>query len=525
MTKLNQGLPETGKVTNAAETGSFVEREESSLLRKVRQNYGIFAGISLIFGVTFTFLFYQAGFGLNSLLFNAIMTGLLMTISRKLELPIRKEMILCYGGAILLGLSSMLTASDKLHLLNTLGSLFLLDVSLLLQFKAKEQWDFTGFLTSFLLLPLKSLGSLGMPFLDGNRYFKKTRLLKNDNIRNTLIGLILAIPLLLIVTVLLSSADLLFGKITAGISDTLFSGDIYLIFLMVFLAFIACYCIICGAAGQSMEQRKVRVKADPVAAITVTSLLLSVYIVFSVIQAMYLFLGGSFELPAEFTYSEYARRGFFELLAVTCFNILLILFCMNVFKESKPLRYLLTAITTCTYVMIASSAYRMFLYIGEYHLTFLRVFVLLFLLIDALLLAGIILSLYRKDFPLFGYCVTIISLCYLIFSLGKPDALIASYYIAHTQEAELDLKFLTTELSYDAAKEVLPVLQEVYGELSEGDLVNQPYQDDDYSFTRNDVRSYYEGISNRREENGIRGFNLSVYQADSNAAKYSIKWE
>ncbi len=521
MIKLNQNLPEAAKVTNAAETGSFIEREESPLLRKVRQNYETFAGISLIFGVTFTFLFYQAGFGLNSLLFNVIMVGLLIIISRKLELSIRKEMLLCYGGVILLGLSSMLTASERLLFLNTLGSLFLLDFSLLLQFKAKEHWDFTGYLTKFLLLPLKSLTSVGMPFLDGNRYCKKIKLLKNDNIRNILIGLILAIPLLLIVTALLSSADLLFGKLTVGISEVLFSSNIYLILLMAFLAFIACYCIICGAAGQSMEQRKVRTKANPVTAITVTSLLLAVYVIFSVIQAMYLFMGGSFQLPAEFTYSEYARRGFFELLAVTCLNILLLLFCMNVFKESKPLRYLLTTITACTYVMIASSAYRMFLYIGEYHLTFLRVFVLLFLLIDALLLAGIILSLYRKGFPLFGYCVTIISVCYLIFSFGKPDAFIASYYINHTQRSELDLRFLTTELSYDAAKEVLPVVQEVYGELSEGKPV---YLDED-TFTKNDVRSYYEGISSRRKGNGIRGFNISVYQAEKNAEKYSINWE
>lgn len=515
---------DTGKITKTPDNVHIDNNPDPSLLDKVRDNFGSFAVISLIFGVAMTFLFYDAGFGLNSFLFSVIMVGLLIAVSRKLKLPSRRETILCYIGVVLLGLSSMLTASWKLHVLNTLGSLFLLDISLLLQFQKREKWDFTGYLGRFLLLPLRSLISIGMPFLDGNRYFKKTRILKNDNFRNTLFGLLLSIPLLLIIIALLSSADLLFGRITRGAYEVLFTGDLFPIIMMILIAFLACYCIIYGAVSHGADKQKARDKSNPVAAITVTSLLLAVYVLFCTIQVIYLFAGGSFGLPAEFTYSEYARRGFFELLAVTSINILIILFCINIFKESKPLRHLLTAITACTYVMISSSAFRMFLYIGEYHLTFLRLFVLLFLFIDALLLAGIIISLYRKDFPLFGYCTVVISICYLLFSFSRPDTYIASYYINHTAEADMDLNFLVEELSYDAAKVVQPILQSKYDELPEGEREYDPYMNS-YVYSKYDIRKYYDDITYRREDNGIRGFNLSIYLADINSKKFPIKWE
>ena len=41
------------------------ENKNPSLLHKVRLNFGIFGGISLIFGVFYTVLFYKARLGLN----------------------------------------------------------------------------------------------------------------------------------------------------------------------------------------------------------------------------------------------------------------------------------------------------------------------------------------------------------------------------------------------------------------------------------------------------------------------------
>ena len=521
MEQLNNVLSESGEETKASEV-ELMKEVNSPLFLKIRQNFGTFARISLIFGGSFTLLFYKTGIGLNSFLFTMAMVVLLAAASKKLELPVKKETVACYLGAVLLGLSNMLTSSPKLWLLNTIGILLLLDLSLLLQFKDKESWDFTRYLSKLLSLPFHSLASIGIPFLDGNRFFKNTKLLKDDRIRNVLIGGVIAIPLLLIVTALLSSADLLFGKMTSRVYTFMFSNNMYLIVMMVIFGFLVCYSILCGAAGLAPGKQKVRAKADPVIGVTVTILLLLVYALFCGIQVAYLFNNGLFKLPAEFTYAEYARRGFFELLAVTCFNILLILFCMNVFRESKLLRFVLSAITVCTYIMIASSAYRMILYIGEYHLTFLRLFVLLFLLIDALLLAGIIVSLYRSGFPLFGYCVTVISVCYLLFSFSKPDYYSAAYLLEQKSELEAeDITFLTRELSYDAAPVVIPRLYEIkskipniYTESDRKDWLSTP------DSVNNEIEQYCYRIVTNASEHHIRDFNLSYTLAEMEAGKY-----
>ena len=156
----------------------------------------------------------------------------------------------------------------------------------------------------------------------------------------------------------------------------------------------------------------------------------------------------------------------------------------------------MTAITACTYIMIASATYRMLLYIRVYHLTFLRLFVLLFLLVDALLLTGVIISIYHKNFPLFGYSVIIISVCYLVFTFSKPDYHIAKYFIAHNEEiTSEDISFLTIELSYDAAPAVIPFLKGKY---------NNTYAN---------VDRYYDRIVDEADTKDVRDYNYSYHKA------------
>ena len=185
----------------------------------------------------------------------------------------------------------------------------------------------------------------------------------------------------------------------------------------------------------------------------------ALYAVFCTIQLIYLFADGLFTLPTEFTFAEYARSGFFELLAVTIINISLMLICNTIFKDNKLLRFLICFMTSCTYIMIASATYRMLLYISAYHLTFLRIFVLLVLFIDVFILAGIMISQYKKEFPLFRYCVIVISFCYIAFSFTKPDYFIASYLEQHKNVLSMDdMVYLVNDLSLDAAPIVIPLI-------------------------------------------------------------------
>lgn len=521
MEQLNKVLPTTGEETQPAKVDITDGKENSYLLNKVHQNFNIFGQISLFFGVAFAILFYKTGIGINSLAFTIIMVSLLVYAAKRLEQSVSKEIIAYYLAAILLSLSNMLTASWKLQFLNTAGILLLLDVSLIRQYAERKHLEFPDYLGRMFMLPFRSIASMPMPFMDINGFLKKSRIFKNDRVRNILIGTVIAIPILILISALLSSADQLFHKLTENITDMIFSSDPLLIILMVIFGFLVCYTIICGAVKKT-GKAVIRVKADPGIALTAASLLFIIYALFCVIQVIYLFAGGILGLPEGFTYSQYARKGFFELLTVTGINLILILVCTNVFRENKGLKIVLTAISGCTYIMIASAVYRMLLYIGAYHLTFLRLLTLLFLLIDAIVLAGVIISIYNRQFPLFGYCVAVVSICYLLFSFSKPDYFIASYLINNNKELEQeDVTFLTRELSFDAAPVVIPLLYEIEDDLTSFYLETETgrwlWK---VGFDYNESEMYFYRVIAGENTRDIRDFNLSYFIANMEAEQY-----
>jgi hypothetical protein len=145
----------------------------------------------------------------------------------------------------------------------------------------------------------------------------------------------------------------------------------------------------------------------------------------------------------------------------------------------------------------------------------------MFLMIDAFILAGIIISLYRKSFPLFGYCTVVVSVCYLLFSFGKPDYYIATYLLDQKSKLEAeDITFLTEELSYDAAPVVIPRLYEI-----KSNIQNFNTESDDGlsspDHVNNEIENYVNNIEQDASEHHIRDFNLSYTLADNEVGKYT----
>ena len=218
-------------------------------------------------------------------------------------------------------------------------------------------------------------------------------------------------------------------------------------------------CILCYAFFSALcryqpeEETETRgKKCNPIVGITFTSVIAVIYLFYSVIQIIYLFIGQDGGIPAEITYAEYARSGFWELLFVSIINFLMVLVSIYLFQENKILKGILAIICMCTFIMIFSSAYRMWMYVDVYHLTFLRMFVLWFLGTLTLVMLGTILSIYKKKFPLFRYIMLVVGCCYIVFSLARPDYWIATYNIANTENMNMgELNYLVYSLSDDAA--------------------------------------------------------------------------
>lgn len=330
------------------------------------------------------------------------------------------------------------------------------------QFYEDREWSIGKYLSSMAVYLCCVIAAVVYPFFQGNEFFKKVNLKKYRTASRVLMGLAAALPILLVAGFLLGRADVVFGSMVVHWMETVL--NVWTILIMVsmtaFGAF-GVYCLICGACmDQISREEKTMRTHEPVTAITCMSAVALLYLFFSGIQVIYLFLGKG-SLPEGVTYSSYARQGFFQLLFVAVMNLVMVLMNLKFFKRSRFLNGVLTVICGCTYVMIASAAYRMALYVGEYHLTYLRVLVLWFLLLLACMMVGVVILIYRNRFPLFGWCLVMVSVFFVGFSYMRPDRVIADYNAAHVGEwSDSDFTYMTQALSADAVPVVLEALED-----------------------------------------------------------------
>jgi hypothetical protein len=99
------------------------------------------------------------------------------------------------------------------------------------------------------------------------------------------------------------------------------------------------------------------------------------FLAFVVVQARYLFGGRSIVLSHEhLTYAQYARHGFFELLAVSALVVPVVL-AANTLVRTRLVRALSVALIVLELVVAASALQRMHVYVDQYGLTELRVYV------------------------------------------------------------------------------------------------------------------------------------------------------
>ena len=221
----------------------------------------------------------------------------------------------------------------------------------------------------------------------------KTNREKTNKILNAVFGIIVGIVFSIVILFLLMSADDYFNKF---VSKAFISINFDFSKLMQFVIFF----IIIFSVGVNlirnryivMKEDKTR-KIDHTIIISMLSVINLVFVLFLISEISKL-CGNFLQIPNGYIYSSYAREGFFQLLFVTIINFSIILYLMyktNVIKESKIIRNLVLILIAFSVLLIFNSYYRMFLYIGKFGFTNLRLQVILFLFME-LILFGIIIK-------------------------------------------------------------------------------------------------------------------------------------
>lgn len=436
------------------------KKEDSAETQKLKENFGFFGPATLLYAVIYAFCMFQNGSGITFPFFMAASLVFLYFTLSKLEITLRRGSGFYMAGIMLLAVSTFCTDDWRIINLNKTG-IFLLMMSLLLhQFCDTGQWRLGKYLAAICQLVFASMGELGRPFTDGAAYYREKGK-QNRKLWNAVLGAVIAVPLLLVVAVLLSAADALFRQMTNHVIALINPGNLVNVVLRIAFIFFASYGLTAYLCKHAIsDQVKDRRKGEPILAITITGLLSLIYLLFSGIQIFGLFLG-RMQLPEEYTYAMYAREGFFQLLAVSILNLIIVLVCMSFFKESRLLKAILTIMSLCTFIMIASSFMRMIIYIRYYYLTFLRIFVLWALVVLALLFAGVIVSIFKERFPLFRYSVVVVTVLYLALSFVHPDYIIAAVNVANAPASiaedavEAEVLAVRTESGTAEAAEVL----------------------------------------------------------------------
>ena len=455
----------------------------------MKDNFVFFALSAFIYAVFYTFCMFQNDAGIAFLFFIIATLVYFCTVLKKLEMELKKGSILYFAGMLLLAVSTFCTDDSRIIIFNKIG-IFLLMMSLLLkQFYDTSQWKLGKHLASILHTAFGSITQILRPFKDAKKYVS-TKGIKTRNLHYMLLGTAIAVPFLIIVVVLLSSADVFFSQLTSNLMDSFSDVESFAgMFIRTVVVFMGVYLLIAYLCKHTLNEDVNDMRnGEPLLAITITVLLTAVYILFAGIQIFGLFLG-KLELPEGYTYAEYAREGFFQLLAVSILNFILVLISLSFFRESKVLKAILTIMSLCTYIMIASSAVRMIMYINSYDLTFLRILVLWTLGLLALLFLGIMINIFKEKFPLYRYSIVVVTVLYLLLSFSHPDYIIAS---VNVQKNDVDYEYLDT-LSADAAPVLIPYIYE-----------NQLMQTEKF---------YLKEIDQEDGGLGIRTFNVSRFTA------------
>lgn len=299
-----------------------------------------------------------------------------------------------------------------------------------------------------------------------------------NRLRKIMAGLLLASPILIVVTALLASADRIFQSwlhalpsIMEGISFGEWIARAVL--AMIVMLYIFCYIwgllfpkseekkdIIDELWGGGIKEEQHKLSLDPIVAGTLIISVNIVYVLFAAIQFSYLFGAANGLLPEGAAYAEYARKGFVELVLVAVINLGLLLPSLHIVRRTSDTaelvrKLLLSMLVGCTIVMLISAYSRLSLYEAAYGFTQSRLLVHGFMLFLGVLLIIALVRIWREHISLSKSYICTAIIAYVLMNYVNLDYRIAHNNIArYERTGVIDLKYLGM-LSTDAAPALL----------------------------------------------------------------------
>lgn len=397
---------------------TIMSRETTTPLTRAQINAPTRLAVSaLTLGWLFDWAFFNKPLGISLSIYAILLVSTLFAASWQEHVKPQRSTLLLLAPTLYFAVMVAIRANPFLTFLNICAVLLLL--MLYAYFFAGGKLAAQSTLDYFMFKPLAVMiwsltGTFGL--LRAVQIEQKER--ENSSALVPILrGLLLALPILLVFGGLLLSADLIFAQQVEQWIDLPDFGEIIArLMLITFIAWLAA-----GAMAYALTRENAEISAEQQAKVGTStsplpfslklgfiesSIVLNtvnlLFLAFVTVQFGYLF-GGAKNIKLDgFTYAEYARRGFFELVAVAVLTLGLMLVLKKLTVRNTRTQTLVYNLSSsvmvfCVTIMLISAFRRLRLYELTYGFTQDRVLPHVFMVWLGIVFGWFIITLWRKS--------------------------------------------------------------------------------------------------------------------------------
>ena len=289
---------------------------------------------------------------------------------------------------------------------------------------------------------------------------------RRKRISKMLLGVLCALPVLFAVVPLLMKSDAAFEGLLNSVFRDLFTVAAQIVVSVLLLPLILSFVFSLTKQNKQNASLKEGKGLDTAFIAAFLGALSVVYLIYLFSQLAYFFNAFQGLLPDgyDFSYAEYARRGFFELCAVAGINLALLLGAM-LFSRKKAGRLpaaiqgLGTFLALFTLVLIGTAMAKMALYIKNYGMTVQRVNVSAVMVFMAAVFVAVLLRLYLRKVKILQVAAVTAAAVLLVLGYANVNGFVAEYNYNAYKSGEL--KEIDVEYLYNLGPEGVPYLAEL----------------------------------------------------------------
>lgn len=418
------------------------------------------AGFALALGFIFNWFFFEHTLGVAFPLYVALVIASLILLAHLHRVIWSSSAWMLAGLAMIFSSLVFIRASLFLTALNVLATLYLLLALTYNIFRPQfALYRLRDYVMPLLELPLSYFRAFFSAL--GELLSFRTQIRGHERTTQIAKGIFIVLPFLFIFIILFSSADQIFEKNLYRLIDINIAPELVPHILLIALVTSAClgafWFIFKKAEPRFSDFSPPTFTLGTVESIVGLGALNVLFVLFILIQIKYLFGGTDAIINRGLTYADYARHGFFELIAVAIISLAVIWLAESfVAHRSRGFKVWSSIFIAQVFIIMISAFKRLALYEQAYGFTTLRLYshlTIIFLgVVFLLLLYKLLID--RRD-ELFLRAVFLSAVTYLaLVNIGNPDAFIARKNIElFASTGKIDRDYMTS-LSDDALGEL-----------------------------------------------------------------------